>query len=249
MRQKTRFLSLICAASLAGSIADAQTKLPLTPTTALLADRSPMVQLVDGHIITGYDLGWVQYNGGNFWYMGDGEWVEADPEGNPSFYFEEVGRDTDYVFLLDTSRNVQIAFGLDEGIIFYAPGNDDWTELYQITALDVIDGTLEGVVDDSEVYSDGHGTGPEIDGWNIGYAAYDGGQFWRNDDGGWVEANPQGQISFKFVELDRDETYVYLRDLSRNMDLAIDVPGRAILLWSNDTWSRLYAVTEIDVFE
>jgi len=86
------------------------------------------------------------------------------------------------------------------------------------------------------------GTG--FNGWNVNYVTHASGHFARQRDGTWAEFNDQGQIIFRFVEVQRDEWSVYLNDPSRNVQLQLDLYRRKISYGSNGgPRSDLYDIT------
>lgn len=65
----------------------------------------------------------------------DNEWVEYSWDPNAaSFTFEETGRDREWIYLHDASRNLDIALPMGEGYMMVRePADTDWRELYYLT--------------------------------------------------------------------------------------------------------------------
>jgi hypothetical protein len=70
------------------------------------------------------------------------------------------------------------------------------------------------------------GTG--VNGLNVNLVRHAGGHFARQGDGTWAEYNSAGQITYRFVETQRDEWSVYLNDPSRNVQIQLDLFRRKI---------------------
>jgi len=70
------------------------------------------------------------------------------------------------------------------------------------------------------------GTG--VNGWNVRVVRFGGGTYVQQGDGTWAEYNSAGQITFRFVEAQRDEWSVYLNDPSRNVQIQLDLFRRKI---------------------
>jgi hypothetical protein len=86
------------------------------------------------------------------------------------------------------------------------------------------------------------GTG--IDGWNVGYVQFSGGHYANVGGKAWAEYNTAGQVTFRFVEEQRDEWSVYLNDPSRNVQIQLDLFRRKVGYGSNGgPKSDLYDIT------
>jgi Mannan-binding protein len=70
--------------------------------------------------------------------------------------------------------------------------------------------------------------GTNTNGWNAAYVRHSGGHFARQADGSWAEYDQNGQIQFRFAEMQRDEWSVYLNDPSRNVQIQLDLFRRKI---------------------
>jgi len=87
-----------------------------------------------------------------------------------------------------------------------------------------------------------------IDGYNVGFAAYEGGQFRQRGDGSWVEEKTNGTMLY-FDELGRDEDNVFLDDTSRDIQVAINaVQGIIYVTQSRGAWQPLYHTTRLDQY-
>jgi len=75
-----------------------------------------------------------EHENGAFQYEGE-EWVEYswDPAA-ASFAFEETGRDADWIYLYDASRDVDVALPMGEGYCLISePDDTEWRQLYYLT--------------------------------------------------------------------------------------------------------------------
>ena len=75
-----------------------------------------------------------EHENGAFQQEGD-EWVEYswDPAA-ASFNFEEIGRDDNWIYLYDESREIDVALPTGEGFMLVRePGDEDWREHYYLT--------------------------------------------------------------------------------------------------------------------
>jgi Mannan-binding protein len=86
--------------------------------------------------------------------------------------------------------------------------------------------------------------GTDINGWNVVYVGFGGGSYAKQPDGSWAEYNLSGQVTFRFVEQQRDEWSVYLNDPSRNVQIQLDLFRRKISYGTNGGQrSDLYDIT------
>lgn len=83
--------------------------------------------------VNGYAVGKVLHAAGSFTNAGNGQWLEADVQGQITFQFQEESRDEWSVYLLDPTRNVAIQLDLYRGQILYGQGAEPKTDLYPIT--------------------------------------------------------------------------------------------------------------------
>lgn len=70
--------------------------------------------------------------------------------------------------------------------------------------------------------------GTDINGWNVDYVQFGGGYYAQVGDKAWAEYNTAGQVTFRFVETQRDEWSVYLNDPSRNVQIQLDLFRRKV---------------------
>ena len=77
----------------------------------------------------------VYYPGGRFVRQSGKRWVEMGDNG-ARFNFRETGFDESTVYLVDRSRNVQIALDVSFMRVLYAQGNENFRPLYQITDME-----------------------------------------------------------------------------------------------------------------
>lgn len=86
--------------------------------------------------------------------------------------------------------------------------------------------------------------GTDVNGWNTNYVQFGGGYYARQSDGSWAEYNTRGQVTFRFVEVQRDEWSVYLNDPSRNVQVQLDLFRRKVSYGTNGGQrSDLYDIT------
>lgn len=93
--------------------------------------------------IGGHAVGQVQHSAGSFTNVGNGQWHEADAQGQVRFYFQEEYTDDWSVYLLDPSRDVSIQIDLYRGQISYALGGGPKSDLYRITNAFDFSGTSQ----------------------------------------------------------------------------------------------------------
>lgn len=70
------------------------------------------------------------------------------------------------------------------------------------------------------------GTG--VTGWNVQSVQVDRASFVRQSDGSWAELDANERVTFRFVEVQRDEWSVYLNDPGRNVQLQLDLFRRKV---------------------
>ena len=81
---------------------------------------------------------------------------------------------------------------------------------------------------------------------NVAVVYYPGGRFERVAANRWVEAGDNG-ARFDFIETGFDETAVYLRDPSRNVQIALDVSLKVVLYAEGDgEFRKLYTITHAE---
>lgn len=86
--------------------------------------------------------------------------------------------------------------------------------------------------------------GTDVNGWNTTYVQMSGGHYAKQPDGSWAEFNLAGQVTFRFVETQRDEWSVYLNDPSRNVQIQLDLFRRKVGYGTNGgPRSDLYDIT------
>lgn len=78
----------------------------------------------------------VEFEQGDFKYMGNQKWVERTEAGDVAFTYEEAGRFPGEVKLWDAARQVHISLSLGSMMILYAPDGQDLAPLYPITGLE-----------------------------------------------------------------------------------------------------------------
>ncbi|MCB1465232.1 MAG: MliC family protein [Nitratireductor sp.] len=96
---------------------------------ALFAAASAQAQVNSANVSAVY------YPGGHFIRVGPRQWQERGDNG-ARFQFEELGPDESAMYLLDRSRNVQIALDVSARVILYSHNNEPFRQLYQITAME-----------------------------------------------------------------------------------------------------------------
>lgn len=148
--------------------------------------------------VNGYNVTVVVAPGTKFRLLTRSRWVEEGNNG-ARFNFVEERRDQWSVYLLDRSRGVRLQLDLHQKQIFYSGPNDPRRALYP-------------VVDDSA----------EVKGWNVIWVSVPTGQYRMVGGNRWVERGGDG-AQFNFVETQRDEWSVYLRDESRGVQLRLDL--------------------------
>ncbi len=77
----------------------------------------------------------VTYDGGRFVKVGPNQWQEQGDDG-ARFDFEVLGPDESALYLIDRSRNVQIALDVSRGMIQYSQDNEPFRDLYRITGME-----------------------------------------------------------------------------------------------------------------
>ena len=92
-------------------------------------------------------------------------------------------------------------------------------------ALVVAGLTLSGTVAMTPVAAQ---PGTDVNGRNVTFVRHGGGSFARQSDGSWGEFDGNGQMTFRFAEMQRDEWSVYLNDPSRNVQIQLDLFRRKI---------------------
>ncbi|WP_424101249.1 hypothetical protein [Moorena producens] len=69
------------------------------------------------------------------------------------------------------------------------------------------------------------------------------GAYFQTGPNGWKEVNAQGQTTFEFVEVNRDEWSVYMNDSSRGVSIQIDLYRKKVRYSDRNTpWRDLYEV-------
>jgi len=161
--------------------------------------------------LDGMVIGTFQQTGATVWKE-----IKVDPAGN-NYDFIEIGRDDWNVYLRDTSRGVNIQLDLQTKKVLYSNDTDNAFPLYDI--LNSND-KMNGYLTSSVVF----GSSTET----IGVFTQIGGTNWKE-----IKADPAGN-NYDFVEIDRDEWNVYLRDASRGVDIQLDL-HTAKVMYSDDT--------------
>ena len=95
----------------------------------LLAANTAFAQVNSANVTAVY------YNGGRFVKVGPKRWQEVGDNG-ARFNFEELGPDESALYLIDRSRNVQIALDVSRRIILYSNNNEQFRPLYQMTGME-----------------------------------------------------------------------------------------------------------------
>ena len=85
--------------------------------------------------LTGYNASFASFAQGAFRQRSDGSWVEEGNNGS-RFFFTETSRDAENVYLDDTSRNIQIAINVSQGIIYFSQNYGNFQRLYDINRAD-----------------------------------------------------------------------------------------------------------------
>lgn len=86
--------------------------------------------------------------------------------------------------------------------------------------------------------------GSDVNGWNVQNVQVERASFARQADGSWVELDANGRVTFRFVEVQRDEWSVYLNDPSRNVQLQLDLFRRKVSYGTGGgSRSDLYDIT------
>ncbi len=83
--------------------------------------------------VNGFTVVRVRHSAGNFTHVGNGQWQEANAQGQVNFHFQEIRRSERVVRLHDVSRDVFLSLDLTARQIFYAEGSGPARVLYQIT--------------------------------------------------------------------------------------------------------------------
>lgn len=85
-----------------------------------------------------------------------------------------------------------------------------------------------------------------INGYNVDQVNFDGGSFIVASSGVWIEQDQAGYARFEFVETNRDEWSVYLRDNGRGVNIQLDLHRKAIV-YSDDNGQKydLYQVRQV----
>ena len=94
------------------------------------------------------------YPGGEFVNVGNGNWEEWQ-NGQSVFRFIETGRDNNQIILNDASRNIQVALPIDSGKSYYAIGNSNWVELYDVVKNYTPAGTGASSIDAGILWNNG----------------------------------------------------------------------------------------------
>lgn len=136
---------------------------------------------------------------------GPKSWYQRDSQGKKMFDFTETKRDDWTVYLVDLSRKISIEI-------------DIWTK--KVFCSDSkISRRVQGNV---------LSTAP-VNGWTVGAAVFGAGAMksgeFRRVVGtkNWQELDKNGEVIFGFVESNRDEWSVYMKDASRNVSIQIDI--------------------------
>jgi hypothetical protein len=91
--------------------------------------------------------------------------------------------------------------------------------------------------------------GTDTNGWNVRSVQVERASYVRQSDGTWAELDANGRVTFRFVEVQRDEWSVYLNDPSRNVQLQLDLFRRKVSYGTNGgPRSDLYAITSASRF-
>ncbi|MEC9343555.1 MAG: MliC family protein [Pseudomonadota bacterium] len=113
----------------AGFIALAVIAITLAATAMLAPVSAARAQVNSSNVSAVY------YNGGRFIRVEPRRWQEQGDNG-ARFDFEVLGPDESALYLIDRSRNVQIALDVSQHIILYSHNNEPFRELYRITAME-----------------------------------------------------------------------------------------------------------------
>lgn len=89
---------------------------------------------------------------GQYVQLDSGQWAELDASGNSAFTFEEAGRGTDGIELVDESRGIALTLDIANGVITYGAIGDPQEPLYSIISASngPVDVALAEVVADQE---------------------------------------------------------------------------------------------------
>lgn len=170
-------------------------------------------------------------------------WIEKSRQGG-IFKFTERLRDAWSVYLYDKSRDVHIQLDLHRKKVIYSQGNSARSDLYNIIkAIHPVPncGSLNqrpcSVTERARSCKSGlvelrgrcvkHK--PQVKGYNVQIITHaNQGSFAQIGKGQWAEYNNRGQITFKFVERNRDEWSVYLYDQSRDVNIQLDLHRKKV---------------------
>jgi hypothetical protein len=85
-------------------------------------------------MINGGNVSSVRHSKGSYANRGNGQWVEVNSKNQVTFNFQETQRDEWSVYLLDSSRNVQIQLDLHRKKVIYSHDGQRF-DLYDITRV------------------------------------------------------------------------------------------------------------------
>ena len=185
---------------------------------------SEQQQVVKGYTVEQVDFGVGGQKLGAFFQTGPNAWKEVNTQGQTTFQFVETNRDEWSVYMKDSSRGVSIQIDLHRKKVRYSDPNTPWRDQYDVLSAAPVVGWLVEQVDFG-------GGGQKL------------GAFFQTGPNAWKEVNTQGQTTFQFVETNRDDWSVYMKDSSRGVSIQIDLHRKKVRYSdSNTPWRDQYDV-------
>ncbi|MEL7445649.1 MAG: hypothetical protein AAGK02_07530 [Pseudomonadota bacterium] len=215
----------------ASAPASAETNAPSAAATVsvLMQASGPKFDGMTTKEVNGRNLKAVRFATGRaaFVETSEGVWQEYDRQGNPSFRFEETGRDDWSVYMIDRGRNVRMQLDVHRKMVRISQNGAQMADYHAIRAAFAPGGggggKFAGMRSDS--VNGGNLSGVSFASGNAAFVQMGGGQ--------WQEYNGQGQPSFSFRETHRDEWSVYLVDEGRNVRIQLDVHRKMTRIGQN----------------
>jgi thiol-activated cytolysin len=199
----------------------------LALSMAALSASTAFTQDVTGDSVTIVEFGENGVGKGMYRQTGPGQWQEVDEAGNVGGTFDEVSRDSETVVIEDAARGISVTLDLANSVVTFGPIGETQDPLYEIVA------TGADPVGAAAPKAAAAPAGPRASGLTvvsviIGNNGTASGEFRQTGKSKWRELDAQGNIAFKFDEVNRDRGKVELEDRSRSIALTLDIDNNIV---------------------
>jgi hypothetical protein len=181
------------------------------------------------------------------------QWTETNTAADTTIRMVEVNRRDESIYLLDSSRGVQLQLDLRARKVFFVNSESGARSLYTIVSASnepiaapvelappvkpvVVAAAAPVVVPPPAPVQDAV-NGGNVTGLEIGQSGRKVGEYRQMGPKAWVETTPAGEVRFRFDEVQRDDGAVYLIDKARGVQLQLDLHQRKVL-YSQDGAAR-----------